>query len=343
MTRNIRSVLVAAASLGFISGTAAAQEITLRVADSLPVDHYIANYTVKPWMEAVTAATDGRVAFEYFPAEQIGKAKDLLALTTSGVADIGYVAPSYVSDKMPLSAVAQLPGAFGSACEGTEAYYDLATGGIIAEQEMATNDVRLLLTVVAYPYQVFTSNRPIDGLESLEGLKLRTTGGAMDIMARKVGAAPIQMAGPEVYDSLSRGTLDGLVFPYSGVLGYHLESLVKWGTQDLNFGSFAYNYVISEKKFQSLPEDVQKIMIDLGAKQTSAACRSVDGDVKPDMEKLRQAGVTFATLSEEARAEIGRAIEPVTTEWAADLDRRGKPGTEVLQAFRSALEDGKGS
>lgn len=340
MNRTITHWATLAVALGLASG-AAAQEIKLRVADSLPVGHYIANYTIKPWMAAVTAATGGRVTFEYFPAEQLGKAKDLLALTSSGVVDIGYVAPSYVSDKMPLSAVSQLPGAFTTACEGTGAYYQLATSGVIAHKEMQPNGVRLLVSVVAYPYQIFTSGRPLDGARSLDGLKLRTTGGAMDIMARRLGAAPIQMAGPEVYDSLSRGTLDGLVFPYSGVLGYHLETLTKWGTQDLNFGSFAYNYVISERKLRSLPADVQQAMVELAARQTRTACQAVDNDVKPDMDKLKAAGVTFVTFSDQAKAEIRRAMEPVTAEWAADLDRRGKPGSEVLGAFQAALKTTK--
>jgi hypothetical protein len=39
----------------------------------------------------------------------LGKAKDLLALTQAGVIDIAYVAPGFVSDKMPLSVVAELP------------------------------------------------------------------------------------------------------------------------------------------------------------------------------------------------------------------------------------------
>lgn len=39
----------------------------------------------------------------------MGKAKDLLSLTQSGVLDIGYVGPSYVSDKLPLFSVGELP------------------------------------------------------------------------------------------------------------------------------------------------------------------------------------------------------------------------------------------
>jgi TRAP-type C4-dicarboxylate transport system substrate-binding protein len=39
-------------------------------------------------MQEVTRATNNAVTFEYYPSEQLGKAKDLLALTASGVAGV---------------------------------------------------------------------------------------------------------------------------------------------------------------------------------------------------------------------------------------------------------------
>ena len=59
----------------------------------------------------------------------------MLKLTQTGVADIGYVAPAYASDKMPVSEVAMLPGAFEHSCQGTLAYWKLARSGVIAEQD----------------------------------------------------------------------------------------------------------------------------------------------------------------------------------------------------------------
>ncbi len=76
------------------SGAQAQTKITLRVADSFPTGHYIVDYATKFWMDSVTKATNGQVTFEYYPSEQLGKAKDMLALTQSGVTDIAYVAPS---------------------------------------------------------------------------------------------------------------------------------------------------------------------------------------------------------------------------------------------------------
>src|SRR3984885_2143427 len=78
------------------------QALELKVADSFPAGHYLVRLMLKPWMDDVTRRTNGAVTFSYYPNQQIGKAADMLRLTQSGVVDIGYIGPSYVSDKIPL-------------------------------------------------------------------------------------------------------------------------------------------------------------------------------------------------------------------------------------------------
>src|SRR3954451_12634987 len=104
----------------------AADPIKLRVADSFPKGHFIVKLVLEPWMEEVKKRTNNAVSFEYYPAQQLGKAADMLKLTQTGVADIGYVAPGYVSEKMPVSEVAMLPGGFAHTCQATRAYWKLA-------------------------------------------------------------------------------------------------------------------------------------------------------------------------------------------------------------------------
>src|SRR5215468_247253 len=141
------------ASLGFallIGATfsaEAADPIRLRVADSFPKGHFLVKLILEPWMEQVSKRTNNAVTFEHYPAQQLGKATDMLKLTQTGVADIGYVAPAYASDKMPVSEVAMLPGGFEHACQGTLAYSKLAKDGIIAQQDYAPNNIRLLFAV----------------------------------------------------------------------------------------------------------------------------------------------------------------------------------------------------
>jgi len=311
---------------------------TLRIGDSFPVGHYISENMTKVWMEEVKKASNGEVDFEYFPAEQLGKAKDLLSLTQSGVMDIGYVGASYVSDKLPLSSVGEMPEAFTTSCQGTKAFWQIAKpGGALDQAEFAPNGVRVLMVMVLPPYQVFTSNREISGLDSLKGLKIRSTGGAKELASQLVGAVPIQIAAPDTRDALSRGTLDALLFPHSSILPYEVLPFLKYATQDVNFGSFVVTYVISQNKWDQLDEATQKILADAGEAATLHGCEVADRMDGEDKQKIADSGVKFVTFSEADQEKLQEVLGTVSQRWAEDLDKRGKPGTEILEAFRNAL------
>jgi TRAP-type C4-dicarboxylate transport system substrate-binding protein len=99
---------VLAGSLFATGTTVMAQEkIVLRAADYVPPSHYLIRYAVKYWIDNVVKQSNGRIEVRHFPSEQLGKAKDMLSLTQSGVADVAGVVPSFVSDRMPLSKVVE--------------------------------------------------------------------------------------------------------------------------------------------------------------------------------------------------------------------------------------------
>ena len=187
----------------------------------------------------------------------------MLKLTQTGVADIGYVAPAYTSDKMPVSEVAMLPGAFDHSCQGTLAYWKLARNGVIAQQDYAANNIHLLLAVSLPQYRIFTVKQPVKDVGDVTGLKLRSTGGAQDLTLRAIGAVPVRMAAPDAYESLSRGTMDGLLFPLESVVAYGADKLVKYSTDGLGFGSFIVSYSISDNVWKKLSPEIQKAMIDV--------------------------------------------------------------------------------
>ncbi len=339
MNRKALGLLACMGALVLGSSTAMAQAVKLRVADSFPNGHFIGEKITKPWVAKINERAGKFVNLEYYPAEQLGKAKDVLALTGSGVVDIGYVAPAFVGDKLPLSVVAELPIHFKSSCEATMAFYKLATGdGILAKQEFAPNNVRVLWTVVLVPYQVMLGSKVnFDGLKSLQGLKIRTTGGAKEFAVRKLGAVPVQIPSPEVYESVTRGTVDGALWPFTSVYSYGMENAFHSSTVGENFGSFVVTYVINERKWKSLPPDAQKVITLASEETLKSACNVVDAEDVEAIRKLKAAGWKIPELSAADRTELHNRLSSVSKEWADALDKRGKPGSQVLRAYQNEL------
>lgn len=345
MKRHLNMPFVAAAVCSVAAlTTGAATAETLRVADSFPVGHYIAENLTKVWMDRVTELTNGEIEFEYYPAEQMGKSKDLMSLAQTGVVDIGYAGVSYLADKLPLAGVGELPEAFTQACDGTGAFWSIAKpGGPLDQAELAPQGVRMLFVMVLPPYQVMTASKEITGADSFRGMKLRATGGTKEIAVELIGATPIAIPAPETREALSRGTIDGVLFPHSSALPYGLAPELKWGTQDINFGSFVASYVISEQRWQQLSPEVQKAMTDAAEEAIPSACAIAEDLDLQDKQKMVDEGVTFVSLPEADKEKIEADLAGIGEQWAADLDGRGLAGTEILTAFREALEQQAGA
>ena len=335
----MRKLILAAAAAGVMGTTTMAQEVTLRMGDSLPASHFIVETATQPWIDLVTSKLDGRLKIDYFPAQQIGKAKDFLRLTQSGLVDIGYIGPAYISEKMPLSAVAELPGASKTSCEVIKSYWSLVKeGGWLYENEYKPNGIRPLFLIAPPPYQLILRDESVTSAESLQGKKIRAAGGAQSLTLEELGMVPVRMAPPEIYDAMSRGTVDGALLAFISVDSYKLTPLTKMVTVGQNFGTVVAAYSINEEKWQSLPEDMKAAFKEAGDEMAEIACRGFDEREAVAAEELLAAGVTFAPLSDADTAILQGANDKVARDWAKSLDDRGLPGSKALEEFSAALK-----
>ncbi|WP_162409748.1 TRAP transporter substrate-binding protein DctP [Acuticoccus sediminis] len=339
----MKSIVLACAAAALSTG-ALAQEVTLRMGDSLPVGHVIAETATKPFIDRVESLSNGTVKIDYFPAEQVGKAKDFLRLTQAGLIDIGYIGPSYVPEKMPLSAVAELPGASKTSCEVMRTYWRLAReGGFLFEKEYQPNGIRPLFVVALPPYQLILASDSVASVDDLEGQKLRAAGGAQSLTLEKLGMVPVRMAPPEIYDSMSRGTVDGALLALISVDSYKLTDLTKAITTDQNFGTIAVAYSISERKWRTLPEAVQNVLGEAGDQVVENACAAFDEKEGAASSAMKAAGVGVVSFDESGTAALQAANASIAEAWATELDSRDQPGHEALAAFRTALDAVRGT
>jgi TRAP-type C4-dicarboxylate transport system substrate-binding protein len=334
--------ILAAIGMTMLTSPAQSQssdQITLRVADSIPAQHFFTNITTKPFMKRVEERTDGAVKMEHYPAQQLGKAADMLSLTTSGVTDISLMVPSYITDKFPLTGVVGLPGNFNSSCAGAKALWPMVKkGGALFENEIQPNGVRVLYIIVQPPFATFTANKAIRSVDDFQGLKLRTTGAAMDMMLKKLGGVPVRMPAPDVHEALARGTIDGGILAHVSIKGYDLYNQIDYATQDAHYGSASLLYGISEKKFQELPANVQTALEETGKEITLEACDTIDTGVRESIGVMQDKGIEFISLPEEENAKLQKVLANVGKEWAKSVDDQGKPGTDTLNAFLDQLK-----
>lgn len=321
-----------------LSPLAHAQEkIVLKVSDSFAPTHYIVVQGLLPWMARVKELTGGKVEFQYFGAEQLGPLRDQFNLVQRGVADIAYVPPSFNLGKMPLSGVHSLPKLFSSSVVGTAAFWDTIHETPILQNDYLKNGFRPLWGVMTATYNVFTKAKPVRGLADLKGLKLKSIGGNMASAVKLLGAAPVDVPSPDTYQAIQTGTVDGAVFPTTSVYSYRLNEQSKYATFGFDLFVFYAAFVVNERVWQKLPEDVRKALLQAGQEASARVAKYTDEEDRTLKQKLAAGGITVLTLSNQEQDEVARLIAPVYQNWVTEMSGKGLPGEKVFAAFKQNI------
>ena len=330
---------LAAAGCGGAGGGGDGGPITLRVAESFPQKHVIARTLSQRFMRNVEKASGGRIRFDYFPGEQLGKAADLIDLVKGGVADIGYMAPQYASEAMPLGGVIGLPGVYPDAAAGAPAYYALVTGRLYQE-EIRKDGLFPLFSFVTGEYQVTTARRRVTEPAAMRGLRVRTTAGYMEMTAKRFDAVPVSLAAPEMYQAMERGTIDSALISAESIKPYGLDTILRYITTNLSLGGFGAFYAINDRSWRRLPPDLRKIMIEEGRKVSVDSGRVLTEEKRRVLQEFQKKGIALTTVPAQEKARFDRVSGEIQRAWAEDMNGRGLPGDAILAELHRLVRSG---
>jgi TRAP-type C4-dicarboxylate transport system substrate-binding protein len=311
--------------------------IRLKMVHSFPVNH-LGNQSVLYFIERAEKLTNQRVKIENYPAEQLGKLKDFLNLCSQGIADIAYVAPGFYAGQLPLNTVMILPF-FTTAVEGTEIYNRLLDASPELRQEFLKYGTRPLLVASSNQYDIGTVKKPVRSPEDLKGLKLKTSGGTYDRIAKQFGIVGVTIPSPEIYEATQRGVVEGNILSYPSVKGYRLNELEKFHTFGGRMGGFPWPYLINEKKWQKIPADLQKSLMAAAADYNRYLSENWDRDSLKLVEEFEKEGMTIHRIAEKDRAMWDAPLQGIEEVWIQDMEKRGLPGRKVFTEFKRISQE----
>lgn len=308
----------------------------LRLADAYAPTHPISAYGASVFQDEMEEAGH---SVDYFPAGQMGNARDLAHLTRTGVLDIAPASPAYLEDELPLSSVSDLPNMTQDACVAANAMMDLLDeDGILYEAEYEPRGLRPLWIAIIPGYEVMTADTQVASPEDVQGQVLRSAGGAFDVTIDAIGASAVSMSAGDTYEAIARGTIDGTPMPYVSAVSYNLEEVANYSTDGLNLGSVGIPYVISEQSWQSLTPGQQDRLQQSAATANQTLCEGLNKDRNESKQLIIEEGMNFTEIEGPLAEDWDNVLANVRAKWAASLDDIDLPGTEVLDAYEEAVE-----
>jgi TRAP-type C4-dicarboxylate transport system substrate-binding protein len=339
---------ILSAAVGFIAatmltGSVSAQEpeVTLTLHHLLGPKAPAQTKMLEPWAKSVEEASNGRIKVEIYPAMSLGgKPPELYRQARDGVVDIVWTVLGYTPGVFPRTEVFELPTVHrGSAKQTTIA---MANSWDLVKDDF--KDIKPILLHV-HGGQVFHMvDKAVKSPADLEGLKIRTPSRTGGWIIEALGAEPVGMPVPDLPQALSKGVVAGALVPFEIVAPLKLQELTHHTTEgpnSLRFGTSTFMIGMNLDRYNSLPDDLKKVIDDHSMGNIAAIYGQVWDDSEAGGKKLIEANSELITLSDDEYKAFTDKMQPVVDKWIAEANGNGMDGAAMVEAARTAVMDVK--
>ncbi len=319
-----------------------AQVITLKWTDHNTQMGWGPVHAHQPWFKKVEDATKGRVKIEPYWTQTLAKATDSWNAVKAGIADMGWCVHGFWPDMTPLADVINLPGLpFKTGEKGSEVLWRLYEK--FPDFQRQFKDVHALVLHTSAPYFLITAKKQVKTLEDLKGLKIRALAGVATDQMRALGAIPVLIPMPDVYQSLDKGVIDGMAAPWEAVYSFRFYEVVKYYTFVPLSGAGVDSIPMNKEKWESLPKEIQQAITSVSGLDASKfwGRNFFDTAEQGVVERAKQGNhqmIRYTPPPEELQRWV-KAGEPLWKEWVKKTETKGYPSAQ--QVLNAALEFAK--
>ncbi len=323
-----KMTLVACFLLLSFNGTQvmASEPVKAKIAEFSNAAHPCSMGTLE-WVKEMGKRTNGNFKGEVYLSEALGKVATYPELLEKGGFDMARLIPVYTPHKFPMIDASNLPFHWASSQAAVKAFYQLWTKGYFDKE---TANMKLAALAMHSPYQII-ANKPIKSVADAKGKRLRSGGGQWTAIIESWGAIPVQMATPEVYGSLERGLIDGIVVGVASATAFKFQEVAKYVTL-INMGTSSSYFAMNLKFYNKLTKDIQKVINDLFDEQSK---KGLGGKYFDDLEKVAmedwtKKGVQFYTPTKAEESMWFQLAGSTIDAWVRKTEEKGYPGKQFV-------------
>ncbi len=314
--------------------TTQAKTIELNLTHQLPANTFFGEH-IQKWADKVFEDSNGELKIRIYPSSTLGLAPpDYYDGVVKGSTDL-YYGWRYKPTKYEVGVV--LPSWFptGSAT-AIKVYEELwkEFPEIMGEE---WKDSKILWVEPSSPNYLL-SRKPLDTLDELKGQQIRVPSKEMAGFVKGWGGSPAFMSIGDFVIGLDKGTVDGAISVIAVIIDFKLEkkltnvNLVSVGT------SVPCAVVMNKDAFNKLPAHLQDVV------EKSAAWGKEEGYKMwinwndRDIQFCKDNNIKLVTPTPEETAKMKAVMNQVRKETAADLDKKGYPGTKMLEFILERID-----
>ena len=323
------------------SDTMASQTQLVTQGESFEFQMTCINRTVAPcelltgfFIPEVAERTNGQVQMEVSSYPELGIAgPDTLRLVGDNTLELSIIYSGYVGGDLPILDIGNLWGLSPSE-EAHLALADAIDEDLVAVLQETTGGQPILRQY--YPNQFLFSRDTLRTVADFEGKKIRQHSTVLGDLLAGLGAEGQFVAFADVYTSLERGVMDAGVTAGEAGHSQRWYEVTDYLTGPI-VGSVAVAYlVMSGDRWDTLPPDIQQIMLEVGKEYDDLARKTLIEEWNPfSISANVEAGMTHEPFSDEVQARMREiALDVILPNW---VERTGGPDSDAVKLYNEKV------
>ncbi len=315
----------------------AQDKIELKATTYVPPTHGVQVDLLQPLADELAKRTNGQVTMRIFAANSpFGQVQNQADQVKNGVTDIGFGLNGVPRGRFPRTLIMDLPFMAETSDAASRAIWSMRNGLLADDYK----DFKVLGLMCHNAGDFFMREKKIEKMEDVKGLRIRSPSVQVQALLQQVGAVPVTMGPGQIYESLEKGTLDGIMMVPDGVRAFRVDGLVKsW--YGIKVYTTCFHFVMNPKKFDSLPpaakQAIDELTGDAWATRFGALWNKWD---EVGTAALKERGVTMTPVPADVRAKWIEATKPVIEQQLTELEGQGiKNAREIYAEMRKRVAE----
>lgn len=312
--------------IGMIGYTAEkTEEYYIRVANFYPKDSLVGT-SLDEFARLVNEKSNGRVKVEVFHDGVLGRPQEVTEDVAMGSLEMCLGDNTGIGTMVKENQVLELPYIY----RDLDHAFKVHTEVFPILRDMILKKGFRSVALYTEPPRVILSKVPVRSLEDIIGLKLRVPEVTLYIELFKALKANITIVSwSEIYTALQTGVVDACENNIPNLYHSKLHEQAKYMTHT-NHIITSMHLIISEQYFQSLPKDIQDIIVEAGQKSVDLSRTNVKKMNKDVIAAMEAEGAKSIYLSQEELKKFQEATDGVRKQLAEKISPDVVPFYEQL-------------
>ena len=266
------------------------------------------------------------------------KFENTLEAVEIGLTDMGWVGTLWELSKMPLQNVTYYTPFVTDDFQMLREVMNELHETVPALTEAWTDYNQLFLGGSVLDTYHLMTNFPVESVDDLRGRKILAPGPSASWL-EGTGAVAVEGGLTTYYTQIQTGVADGVLTILTGAPPYRIHEVAPYVTLVGLGGQLTGGMSINLDTWNSLPEDIQTVLAELGREYSLGVADEVGARYERFLTLMQDEGAIVTELPSEERIKWLDGLPNIAGSWADATEERGIPAREILDIYMNAMRD----